>query len=258
MDLVADQIDVTTQAAMALTVGCARCHDHKFDPIPTDDYYAMAGIFKSSESLYGGGGNSMGGAPVTDLYALGEVAKKEPDAKDDKQQQKEIQRRLGELKIELRKFKQKKNATSADAKLRNKLTQEFKALSGKVKRKGGGNRVAPKNAAMGVRDRPTIADSRVNLKGETRTLGDLVPRGFVQVVGAAEGIEIPKNQSGRLELARWLTSPQHPLTSRVMVNRIWLHLFGTGLVGTPDNFGIHGEVPRPSSIARFSGCSFHG
>jgi hypothetical protein len=69
-DVVADQIGVTSRAVLALSVSCARCHDHKFDPIPTTDYYGMAGIFASSRTLYGGGGKSMGGAPATGLHAL--------------------------------------------------------------------------------------------------------------------------------------------------------------------------------------------
>jgi hypothetical protein len=81
------------------------------------------------------------------------------------------------------------------------------------------------------------------VRGELETKGAVVPRGFVQVLGTVPAENIPASQSGRLELARWLTRPENPLTARVMANRVWQHLFGEGLVTTADNFGATGERP---------------
>ena len=98
--------------------------------------------------------------------------------------------------------------------------------------------------AMGIRDAKTISDCKLNIGGESKKLGPAVPRGFLSASPIA-GTELkpPATQSGRLQLAEWLTHPQHPQTARVMTNRVWLHLFGEGLVRTPDDFGISGERP---------------
>ena len=97
-------------------------------------------------------------------------------------------------------------------------------------------------AAMAVSD-GRIQDLRIHIRGSHLTLGKLVPRQFPEIIAGEHQTPIGNKQSGRLQLARWLTSPQHPLTSRVMVNRIWQGHFGEGLVGTPDNFGELGARP---------------
>ena len=99
---------------------------------------------------------------------------------------------------------------------------------------------------MGVRDRPKIEDCKINLNGESKKLGAAVPRGFITAClpdKEKPPIQFTSKQSGRLELARWLTSKEHPQTARVLANRIWLHLFGEGIVRTPDDFGTYGARP---------------
>jgi hypothetical protein len=101
---------------------------------------------------------------------------------------------------------------------------------------------------MGVRDLSKASDCQLCIRGESAKRGPAVPRGFVSVTSWSPAPSFTAQSSGRRELAEWLTSPQHPLTSRVMVNRIWQHLFGVGLVSTPDNFGAHGERPSHPAL----------
>jgi len=101
--------------------------------------------------------------------------------------------------------------------------------------------------AMGVSE-GTIANCRIHLRGSHLTLGEEVPRQFLRAVSITKQPAIPPDRSGRLEFANWLTDPDHPLTSRVMVNRIWRWHFGTGIVASVDNFGRLGEMPSNQDL----------
>jgi hypothetical protein len=96
---------------------------------------------------------------------------------------------------------------------------------------------------MGVREGKKPADAKINKNGASKQLGDVVERGFLTAIKMTDPVKVNPAQSGRLELAQWLTHPEHPLTARVMVNRIWLHLFGRSIVATPDDFGVYGARP---------------
>jgi hypothetical protein len=85
--------------------------------------------------------------------------------------------------------------------------------------------------------------------------GETVARGFVQVLGNA-GVKIPRGTSGRKELADWVASDKNPLTARVYVNRVWLHLFGKGIVSTPDNFGTTGQKPTHPELLDYLAATF--
>ena len=248
-DIVADQIEVTSRAVLALSVSCARCHDHKFDPIPTTDYYGMAGIFASSRTLYGGGGKSMGGAPATGVHALED---KDPSKRRAYEQwqaklngltkrQQAVAKQLKKLRPN-RKKKKKQDADTAEEvqqqtaelnKQRRELTQQIKKL-----------RANPPQApsfAMGVGESDKVTEVAVHVRGVTAK-GSTISRRLISVM-AAQQTDFPADASGRLELANWLASPTNPLTARVIVNRVWQHLFGIGIVRTPDNFGVNGTRP---------------
>ena len=122
-----------------------------------------------------------------------------------------------------------------------------------IDRPGG----SPRAFAMGVRERDEAVDSPLYVRGELDQPGEVVPRGLVRVLCDDSSASIASG-SGRRELADWLASPSNPLTARVIVNRVWLHLFGRGLVPTPDNFGAAGPAAEPPGAARHPGRRFHG
>lgn len=108
-----------------------------------------------------------------------------------------------------------------------------------------------RSQALAVQDIPTPRDSPIYRRGDFRSLGEIAPRGFVKAVSVSNRYEIPAGSSGRLQLAQWLTDPGNPLTTRVLANRVWHHLFGTGLVRSVDYFGVHGETPSHPELLDF-------
>lgn len=407
MDVVDDMIDTVGRSLLGLTLGCARCHDHKFDPIPTDDYYALAGIFKSTQVLDG----------ESQKYVSTWHKRPLPVAQERSDAHAKYQKRLAELTKALEEAKERvKSAELAkpvsagslvidDSEaelvgdwLKTTYTKPFHGngyVHDQNRNKGkceirfpgppnagryevriaftaGGNRASnvpvelnlgssnkgtempsgdapsqvvrlvvnqresvaiepywhslgvfdfcgdqrtsliirntgtdgfvladavaylpedqerseqavlvpepsldseaerndaklavkkaekglkdwekmkpdPLPMAMAVRDRDAanIADTFVCIRGEVDKPGATVPRGFLRICSepSAGEIAIPTGQSGRMELAAWITDPDNPLTARVIVNRVWLKLFGEGLVRTPDNFGSQGARP---------------
>ena len=422
MDVVADQINVVSTAVMGLSVACARCHDHKHDPIPTRDYYALAGIFTSTETLWGKAANEKLTAPATALHQLKTMTRK--DARPDPtlaatagvpKFAENYHTAIDALKPELHlnfqsapkgftvkqdvkfstdnagafgggwlegQLKKNVDAYTVSFWFRNDLENNARAVTaylfsrgpkgangapgdqvgiggnyknnphaGKLfvfngnggvsikgktivppntwnhlvfvrdgkratlylngnaeselktempvttrgardifiggrndyfsltlegnmaefalfpraldpaeilqlhtasgRPKGSGKKLtpqkspkpAPSNLAMGVREGKKPADTKINKNGESNKLGEAVPRGFLSATKMADAVSIDSKQSGRRQLAQWLTHPSHPLTARVMVNRVWLHLFGRAIVDTPDDFGVYGARP---------------
>jgi hypothetical protein len=376
MDVVDEQLDVIGKAVLAQTVTCARCHDHKFDPIPTADYYALAGILRNSRALehanvsrwievplpadppeeaalqkheaavaalqtriqavrsraapgrgvlavdavpgivvddtrarkvgewkesqwsgsyigrgylhdldtgkgtktltfqpdlpaggkyevrfaYSPGDNRADAVPVTVFSADGEKTilidmKKAPplDGRFVSLGQYHFERNgqgfvlvanegtrghvTADAVVFLPADRPAASATppkAGEAEALRRLEEELKRLQ-----QGG-----PKRAlAMSVVEEPHIEDARVHVRGSVHNLGDLAPRGFLRVATPGPAPMMPAGQSGRRELAEWLTSADNPLTARVLVNRTWYWLFGSGIVRTTDNFGTTGELP---------------
>ena len=245
MDNIDEQIDAVTRTVLALTASCARCHDHKFDPIPTTDYYALAGIFHSSDPC-SGLRNKMGGGGL-DYYnpdlLLPLGGKSGPDAKTAakitvaKATLAKARADLLELGENLEKYPPgpEREKKLADARKRvNKVQAELIGLN---------DPAAHGAVAMGTRDAKTVGDTEIRIRGEAEKLGPTVQRGFLTLFEIPNGPKINPQQSGRLELAQWLTHEKNPLTPRVMANRVWQHLFGQGIVASVDNFGVTGEQP---------------
>lgn len=105
--------------------------------------------------------------------------------------------------------------------------------------------------ALAIVDLPEPADCRIYKRGDFQSLGEIVPRGFVQAIGSSGDLKITQGQSGRVQLAHWLTDPGNPLTARVLVNRIWKELFGQGIVRSVDYFGVHGDQPSHPELLDF-------
>jgi cytochrome c553 len=233
-----DTIDTVGRAFLGQTFKCARCHDHKFDPITQQDYYALYGIFASTQFPWAGG----------EEYASKQFGRQHfvslvPPAVAMPQFESHAAR-LKELEEEIKKLEAEKKED--DVKARKAELRDLLRTS-----------VPPgMPCAYGVRE-GTPADVPIQVKGDPGQSGPVVPRrmpAFVKVVdslresertrgASAPHFEIPSGTSGRLQLAQWLTHPEHPLTVRVMVNRIWQHHFGRGIVATPSNFGTRGELP---------------
>jgi cytochrome c553 len=246
MDNIDEQIDTVSRSVLALTASCARCHDHKFDPIPTADYYALAGIFHSTD-LCAGVRNKMGGGGLDyyDTQMLLRVGPQPASTPEAAGKIEELNKQLVAARGEFEALRGKPegNEPGPDGRPKraiarqkvNKLQNELLALSDPAA--GGGQ------AAFGVRDSKTVGDTEIRIRGEAEKMGPVVPRGFLSLPQFTDAPRIAAGQSGRLELAVWLTSPHNPLTLRVITNRVWKHLFGQGLVKTVDNFGVTGDTP---------------
>jgi len=262
-DVADEQLDTVTRAVMASSIACARCHDHKTEPFSMEDYYGLAGIFKSTQTFYGNWIDSENNnhghlIRLPELPGQPIVGKSLPHA------------RVKQLKTDLAKLnadEMEQNKYIAKAKIENRdISGEFNKLLGNALRilwtrggvEGALEAVDDKGRAlplcMGVKDAKRITDSALYERGEIAHPGKTVPRGFPRVMDLK--ISMPKEQSGRLELAKWLTSRENPLTARVMVNRVWRHLFGAGLVRTVDNFGFSGERPSHPELLDYLAIKF--
>ncbi len=248
-DLADEQLDTVTRAVMASSVACARCHDHKTEPFSMEDYYSLAGIFKSTQTFYGTwiDSENNNGSHLIRLPDLpGQLIPNRPLTAERVKQ-------LKEQRAQLDAEEKAQNEYAIQAKLegRDISGEYFKMLSNAIRilwTRGGIDGALEKvddqgralPLCMGVQEGKT-QDSRLYERGEIAHPAKAVPRGFPRVIEFSG--KMPKQQSGRLELAQWLTSREHPLTARVMANRVWRHLFGAGIVRTVDNFGFSGERP---------------
>ncbi len=259
MDVVDEQIDVTTQAFMGVTASCARCHNHKFDPIPQSEYYALAGIFRSTDTLFGTA-KVRGNRQAGQLLALDDGGLERVSVAGGKQnkaqiakisrQLKSAQRRVAQFR---RQVKKKPALKGKLAKLESQVRQLQKRLKKtqppKKRRKKNQPNVAVAPAkkyeflVMAVQDAEQPRDTALRIRGEANQRGDVIPRGFLSVLTRHPTPKISARESGRLQYAQWLTADDNPLTARVAVNRTWQHLFGRGMVSTVNNFGATGERP---------------
>ncbi|MBI5760901.1 MAG: PSD1 domain-containing protein [Planctomycetales bacterium] len=240
MDIVDEQIDTVGRAVLGLTFGCARCHDHKFDPVDTADYYGLAGIFKSTRT--------METFKKVARWHENPIPTPEGIAAKAVHDEQVSQKKAAIQKVIDRADTAAKAAVPAGEKPPQKLEAlypeetraELKRLRDELAQF---EKSAPEQpSAMGVSD-DAVVDVAVHVRGNPFKLGDVVPRRLPRVLAGSSPPPFDAQHSGRLELARSFVERRHPLTSRVMVNRVWRWHFGRGLVRTPDNFGLLGEAP---------------
>lgn len=402
MDIIDEQLDTLGKAFMGMTLGCARCHDHKFDPIPTRDYYALAGIFKNTKSVIHSNVSTWNmrklpvdeetsrkaGSMQTKLKSLEADLKKakadlavaqqanklnidgaiivdnkhaqlkgswsgstsikgfigqdyayaansangknsasfRPDIpapgkyqilfnntpSGNRASKAEVHvhhangtkvltvnqqspgsistnaHELGEFEctpetpcqVDLISNGKSEGVIIADAAIYKLIPDEFNAIkitsqeeddqNNKIKIRNLVEEVAELEAsvqkvkksipstpsAMAVEDHKKVEDIHVAIRGVTSNKGPKVPRGFMQVIHTVQQPAIPEDRSGRLELAEWITDSNHPLTSRVMVNRIWGWLYGKAIVRSVDNFGATGNQPSHPELLDYLASRF--
>lgn len=240
MHLVIDEtLDTIGKGVLGLTVSCARCHDHKFDPISQEDYYALAGYFTSTQ--YPHAGSEHGQEPSNFVPVTPEGRKYAA-----------YQDKLADLKTRITRLDKavKKYKKDDDRKELEEAKRELAELE----------KSAPPPAqqlAWAVSDKSgdDVGDAPMMMRGDPDRPGKTVPRGFVSVIADAKP-DIPDDSSGRLHLADWIASAGNPLTRRVIVNRVWLHHFGKGLVPTPDNFGQQGKEPTHPRLLDYLASRF--
>jgi hypothetical protein len=230
-DIIDDRIDVVSRGLLGLTVGCARCHDHKYDPIPIKDYYSLYGVFAGS-------------VEPKDLPLIG-TPEQTPEYVIFETKVKELEQAVSDFSI-----KNQKELASKNRKVRD----ELRALQKKVDAFRAGSKAAPPRAMI-LQDAPTPREPHVFLRGNPDNPGPSVPRQFLAVLSGEKRRPFTEG-SGRLELARAIASTDNPLTARVLVNRVWQHHFGAGLVKTPSNFGLRSDTPSHPELLDYLAARF--
>ena len=210
-----DRLDTLGRGFMGLTIACARCHDHKFDPIPQLDYYSLAGVFNNSRVV---------NHPLADSAVV--------KAYDDHQ------RGTQEIKTQIANLT--KQAKQQKRELKPEEQQRIAEWKQQIDQRNK-NTPAKYETCHSLADSGT-ADMKLALRGNLRKPGPVAPRRFLRLLAGADPAKFLSG-SGRAELAAAVASPENPLTARVLVNRVWLHHFGRGLVRSPSNFGTLGELP---------------
>ncbi|MFM8272596.1 MAG: PSD1 and planctomycete cytochrome C domain-containing protein [Gemmata sp.] len=230
-DIVDEQLDTLGRAVLGLTLGCARCHDHKFDPMTAADYYGLAGVFVSTKTM-------------EHFKKIARWHENPLAAPDEQKRMAEHAAAAARLKVAIKELTGKTDyASRAGLK---KLQLDLATLE----------KSAPEvPSAMGVTE-GTTTDVPVFRRGNHLAPGAVVARRFPVVLAGEQQPALPSGSSGRLELARWLTDPKHPLTARVMVNRVWRWHFGKGLVRSADNFGLLGDKPTHPELLDWLAAEF--
>lgn len=254
LDVADEQIDAIGQGILGLTVACARCHDHKTDPISQRAYYQLAGIFLSTET-------HTASAPTnqqrqgSDGIALPTDASVYRPAGLTPFEQRLLTNQLSALVQQRDELiqAQRRNRTAGNGGL-VALQSRINVLEHQLKRYDASGRIKP--YAMGASEKVILEDSPIYTRGERTQPGEVVPRGIPAFLGASTETSVPRTASGRLQVAEWLVSKENPLTARVFVNRVWHYLFGRGLVASCDNFGVTGMRPDHPELLDYLAIRF--
>jgi cytochrome c553 len=243
-DMVDDQIDTVGKAFLGQTLGCARCHDHKFDPISQADYYGLAGIFYSTRILQDLGRKG-------DEYTLQRIPLAPSSYVEKRAEQ---MRRIKEVEAKLKDLDKKQPKLGAPQPQRLELAKKRDRLRGELLPEPPVAEAAQEGGTPGGLF-PNTQDVPLHLRGSYTRLGAVVPRRMPVFFAGANQPRIQKG-SGRMELARWVASKDNPLTARVIVNRVWQWHFGAGLARTPNNLGLLSEPPSHPALLDWLAARF--
>ncbi len=292
-------VEKVSSSTLGLTVNCARCHTHKFDPIPQRDYYRFLALFTTSYNP-----TDWLRPQERHLYMVAKPAKEEIDKHNEK-----LDKPIGEVKKKISAVRKPHESRLLDGKLKTvpdairadvktaleteagKRDEVQKYLFGKF---NGELKIAPKDVEklLSEDEKATIAkldeevaalekqkrkldkiqalwdvgvppSIRLLQRGSADAPGPKVTPGFFEIFSEMAGLDAVKppetkgaTSGTRLAFAKWLTNPDHPLTARVIVNRIWQGHFGTGIVATPDNFGSTGAKPTNQELLDYLAVDF--
>ncbi len=216
IDIVDEQIDTVSRTMLGLTIGCARCHDHKFDPISARDYYSLAGIFYSTKTM-------------ADRAFVS----------------KWMERPLPSEAITAQRAEHQKTIDAAKTELAQMQPDNEEAIKQKKAAIEQLEKDIPKFDHAMATEEGEIHNLPIHLRGNHLKLGpDKIDRGMPAILTrVSPAPPIAPEQSGRLQLAKWLVSKDNPLTARVMANRIWMWHFGKPLMRSPSNWGLKAEPP---------------
>lgn len=241
-----DMVSTIGQAFLGLTVGCSRCHDHKIDPLPQSDYYQLVAV-------------------IRDIPSYGQGHQRDVSPEELRQAYAQLEQAIGQLDNQLREIEQagiekmdapQQRATEGPQRqevldqyleqfVESDIWQQYLLLKRQREQlQREHRRLPPREMVLAVSGtRPEPPPTYVLLRGNPHAQGPQVEPGFPGVLGARHPLSQTSTTHPRLELARWLTDAKHPLTARVIVNRVWQHHFGRGLVASPNNFGQMGDFP---------------
>lgn len=250
-----DQIDAITRGFLGMTLSCARCHDHKFDPFSQQDYYGVAGVFnntKNMDGLYRGNNNTgyLGDYEYLVTEETEDLYKKKKikewfllcEIKNLQAQIESIKtwnKRVTEQQLTRELGRREKQLAEAKTKLSEEYLKYLEHL----------------DPVMSVKDKEKMTEVKLAIRGEVNNLGDEVPRRLPEIFSDRPNLNFD-NTSGRYELAEWITHKTNPLTYRVHVNRVWRHLFGKGILDSFDNFGILGGEPTNLKLMNYLSTKF--
>ena len=246
VEVIADEIDVLGRGVMGLTLKCARCHSHKYDPIPQRDYYRFVAIFKGAYDEY----DWLTPQPFTNQWKMAKRRHLEVALPDE----------IDEIAVHNAPLHEQ--ITKLQAKQKNEQDkQQAKKVGNAIKKLKAQLREAPRIRALWDRGRPS--PTYVYRRGVETQPGRLVGPGVLTVLTDGKTrfvVEPPPHASPktgrRLALAKWLTQSDHPLTARVFVNRIWHQHFGKGIVASLDNFGKLGTPPSHPELLDWLAVEF--
>jgi len=267
---IADTLDTLGRSVLGLSIGCARCHDHKYDPISMADYYGLYGIFSSTRYAFPGSEEKKRPRDFVSLLPDAEAA---PLAKAHQEQLARHEAELKRVDGELAKLTEGIKLAEAAAASPNapppaagveagpkiaELESEQEKLRAVAKDVRGQidqlTAAGPYEQAYAVIDGPA-ANARIQKRGEPTRPGEEAQRRFLEILGA-DRLPDGETGSGRRQLADWLTRSSNPLTARVLVNRVWHYHFGHGLVRTTSDFGLRGRGPSHPELLDYLAGSF--